>query len=840
MATRRVDVENRMGTHTGTNSRSAHAAFEVCGDLTGIDLYRRNAFRILGLPVGASLQSAAKSQKLREMQQKLGIKNAVPHGTDAVLPLSSPPDAEATRRAGDAMQDPVARFVHGCLWFWSTDEGTGSDGSLALLSSAHPAVALRSWQRHLTERLDSVVVQHNIAVLAHALALDLESDLRTAPLSRDQETSRWAFWDIALRTWRELLDSPQFWQRVRTLRDIADDPRLPVDIAHRFRDWLPEVILGTSAKVVVVAATRGAESHELSSTFVDAAAFFLPGGRPDGASKKPSSAAPAAHSNGASTRAHAGGPAQAIELHRRAVLAAHWPQADFDRAVEAELKPVIEQVRDSTAKIAAATPTTAREMLAESLGALTRHSAVAEAALPIQSAHRTALMDLVVESLLDAGIAHGNADKRWSYWLLFNDVLSDLATGAMLKERLAKTGETLRGNVKGAEHDKEFEDAANALKAGQSVNVQMDRQGIRVPQVCTCCLGQPHLEQPCTYTWQETQGLQRVNRTVTFKFPVCRECAAHSGEATRKGFWLITVPAVVAAGLGWLLGANVDDANGWVIAGGSTLGALVVMGLIASKLTLSPLDAKHGCRGQSVRLLPADAHKDVWRVTFANPLYALAFAQANGLRRSRPQSTESYRGPSLLRGTPGTTRIIVTIVLSMIASGIAFALATDGKRPTYRPTYTAPSATPNWTPTPNRPAPSTATTPRPAPQTWQPPPVRSDPNAATKALLSSQIESGKARLQDLEGEVESLDRKLKSIQAEIDLYKSEIDDFESRSRFGGNVNRSAYQAAIDAHNERVESYNLMLGRYRSKYREYKDELDSVNAKVDEYNRLIGR
>jgi hypothetical protein len=386
-----------------------------------------------------------------------------------------------------------------------------------------------------------------------------------------------------------------------------------------------------------------------------------------------------------------------------------------------------------------------------------------------------------------------------------------------------------------------------ALVSGMAIDVELTGEGIRVPQVCTCCLGPAELEKPYSYSWQETKVLQRVNRTISFKFPLCRECASHAAEASKKSFWLIALPVVGAGALGLLL-AQIEDANGWAVAIGSTVAAIIAMFLLSTKIRLSPLEEKHACRGDSVRLQPAHAHKDVWLVTFSNPVYAHAFSQTNGFRRGTPRPAGGYRGTSVLGGGGGVTRIVVLVVLSMIASGIAFGIASDGQRRSSWSSAPAPSRTPSWpratTPAPSatdypaRPGPSTSPSPRASVPTWQPP-VRADPNAATKALLASEIESGKARLRELEDEVQTMERRLKSIQSEIDSYKSEIEGYESRSRYGGYVNQSAYHAAIEAHNERVESYNALLGRYRSRFRDYKDALDSVNTKVDEYNRLIG-
>src|SRR5260370_42433137 len=57
---------------TETASKPRHSVFENCRDLIGADLYRRNAFRVLGMSIDASVQSATKSQKPGAMDQQRG------------------------------------------------------------------------------------------------------------------------------------------------------------------------------------------------------------------------------------------------------------------------------------------------------------------------------------------------------------------------------------------------------------------------------------------------------------------------------------------------------------------------------------------------------------------------------------------------------------------------------------------------------------------------------------------------------------------------------------------------------------------------------------------------
>lgn len=825
--------------HPPASTGPHHAAFDTCKDVLGIDLYRRNAFRILGLSVDASLQSAAKNQKLREMQQRLGISNGSVAANGNPLPLPLEPDAATARYANESLQDPVSRFVHGFFWFWPTDTNTPAQGSLSQLFTDDAIGALRSWQQYVHTHPDAVTVQHNIAVLSHALALDYEVFAHNGALSDSDNASRWSYWTIAHEAWHGLSDSPVFWQRVKALRDASDDPRLPVDIAHRLRDWLPEVILLSSVRSMMNIALQGAADGTLKSAFAEAPGLFFSnsaGGTASGGSNQ--SPAAGTTTSASRTRASQSDASAQIGQHLRAIEAGGWPRAILDQVLEAELKPSMQELREAAAQVAKATPSTPRDELATVVDALLKRSAVVETLLPIHSVHRGPLVDTLAEALLEAGIAHGNADNRWSHWLTLNNLLSKLATGAVLRDRLAKTGETLRSNAKAGEEEARFDEAKSDLKAGMAVAVEVRGQGMRVPQVCSCCLGPPEMEETCSYSWQEQKILQRVNRTVSFKFPICRKCSAHGSEVSRKGFWLVVLPALGAGLLGLAL-SQIEDANGWAVAIGSSAAALVGMLLLASKVKLCPLDERHACRREPVSLYPADAHKDLWTLTFANPVYAHAFAQANGFRKGRPKPSGQYRGESLLGGGGGFSRILVVLVLSMVASGIAFGVASDDRPSRSRSSLPSRTYTPSWTPPAPRTDPAKPSPSRPSAPAWQSPPSTST-SSATKSRLAGEIESGKARLRTLEDEVETLERRLKSIQSEIDLYKSEIDGYESRARFGGYVNQSAYKAAIESHNERVESYNQVLARYKRTFADYEDALQDVNAKVDEYNRLIRR
>jgi len=802
------------------NDRTKKQALSVCDgfkDLVGVNLYRRNAFRVLGIPIDATIQSAVKSQKLREMQQKLGMATTA---QSEVLPLTPPPDAELLRRSNECLQDPACRLAHSFFWLWPVERDAGPAVALSSLHGSHPAVTLRAWLAFVESEPGAVTARHNVAVLAHMLALDLEARVATRAVSSDEQRARWAYWELSYRHWRRLCDDPAFWQRAKNLRDAIDDPRLPQDMAHRLQEWCPQVIIGATASLLISSAERESKAGVLRSAFVDASVCFdsVLVGQPNTTAGSPIT------STSATT----------VELqgHIQLLKTAGWNPALLDRAIADALQPTLEQIRTLSGQLSEYTPATPRDLFSETLGAMLQAVAVVEVLLATENSQRAAAMDVVSEALLQACISHGNEDRQWSRWLVLTDLLLGLAASPLLRDRLAKTAEVLRGNIEAARSEEEFEEAAKVLRRGMATDVEVGSKGMRVPQMCTCCLEAPQLERPYTFIWDEQKILHRVRHTVTFQFPLCAECERHRRDDQSKGFWLVTISILVAAVLACLC-RPIPEANGWAVAGGSTLAAMLGMFLLAGKMRYRPLDSSHACQGESVKIKRGDG--DGALVTFHNPIYAQAFAQANAFRMHAPRPSSANRGVSPLGGSAGVKRALFVLACGLIVSGAAFSWGADSDD-TSASTSASPSYAPptqSWSTPSSPPAPAAPSWPAPAPGN-----ASARPEAQLK--LASEIDAGKVRLQQLESEVKSEEERLRELKTEIDVYKTEIEGYESAVRLDMYVDETAYKSTVDAHNVRVRSYNAHLGRYRRALAEYNSTLEELNAKVALYNSRLTR
>ena len=208
-------------------------------DETGPDLYRTNAFRVTGLPVGAT------ARDIRRRGERL--RAAARYGVDAdtpVLPLPRPPDGPAVQQIVQRLKDPAKRLVDELFWFWPEDD---ADEAMTALRAGDLATAEAAWRNRST-----AVARHNRAVLAHARALDADAPDR-------------ALWEEALTQWHAVIADRSFWDRFARRTAELDDPRLASVTAGSVRARLPTVLLSINARLALDAwrddRRADAESH---------------------------------------------------------------------------------------------------------------------------------------------------------------------------------------------------------------------------------------------------------------------------------------------------------------------------------------------------------------------------------------------------------------------------------------------------------------------------------------------------------------------------------------------------------------------------------------------------
>ena len=145
------------------------------------DLYARNPFNLLNLPIDATAKDIRR--------RKEDIDAAFEAGTEEdefkyVLPLDNqrkPPTLDAVHEAFDALNDPEMRIAYSLFWFWKTTSETTTEPNRPGKSSHNPNGditddTISNW-KSLTSSEDPdarIIACHNLAIYHHLMALYLE------------------------------------------------------------------------------------------------------------------------------------------------------------------------------------------------------------------------------------------------------------------------------------------------------------------------------------------------------------------------------------------------------------------------------------------------------------------------------------------------------------------------------------------------------------------------------------------------------------------------------------------------------------------------------------------
>lgn len=223
------------------------------------DLFRKNAFRITGLPVDAEPNQITRQvEKLRIAEKFGGATLGASRGAFALVP---PPDSEQLRSALQRLNDPELRLIDEFFWFWPHELDNEADEALAAVAQGDDGHAATIWTTLESQQSVSSVSMHNLAVLAHLKVLDLEQSPQNGEMGAKEVAIREEMWRAAFRRWKVLLNNEAFWSRLTARIQRLDDPRLTTGTARRIRESLPLALLQINAQMAVQAAQLGRPSE---------------------------------------------------------------------------------------------------------------------------------------------------------------------------------------------------------------------------------------------------------------------------------------------------------------------------------------------------------------------------------------------------------------------------------------------------------------------------------------------------------------------------------------------------------------------------------------------------
>ncbi|HEY0323488.1 MAG TPA: DUF4190 domain-containing protein [Pyrinomonadaceae bacterium] len=225
------------------------------------ELYRLNPFRVLGVSIYASEREIKKQGELLKMMIKRGGGGGGNGSsrTKGPLPLDAVPDEHAVRDATQRLLNLEHRIVDELFWLWpqSPEQAKTDEALNALFSNDHNA-ATALWAAQIRKPDNEGVAVHNLAILNHALALDLECNAGGAGKAAEGKDY---YWQKAFHYWHLLLETEEFWGRFNSRLRELNDPRLTPGVGRRLRLALPEALLSINARLAAQATEEGRKSE---------------------------------------------------------------------------------------------------------------------------------------------------------------------------------------------------------------------------------------------------------------------------------------------------------------------------------------------------------------------------------------------------------------------------------------------------------------------------------------------------------------------------------------------------------------------------------------------------
>ena len=225
------------------------AACQPLLDVATKDLFRNNAFRIIGLPVDATPREVSKHGDRIKLMEKLGHGETAGAGAFARRP---PPTLEEIREALQRLKDPEKRIVDEFFWFWPEEFGESqSDASILALNKGDSKTAAKIWSTKEDHPTHGTVAMHNLALAYHIIALDGEnlSVDQDVPDEKRQNITR--YWRNAFSRWERLAQDDRLWDKVVNRIRQLNEPNLPTGFARRMRASLPQALDKVNAELAL-------------------------------------------------------------------------------------------------------------------------------------------------------------------------------------------------------------------------------------------------------------------------------------------------------------------------------------------------------------------------------------------------------------------------------------------------------------------------------------------------------------------------------------------------------------------------------------------------------------
>ncbi len=756
------------------------------------DLYRRNAFRILGLQVTVTPREIARHQKKLIMFNKLDLQSDSREFGNGLLPLDPPPSVDVIEKATHRLHNPIERVVDELFWFWPQDPNSEEDDALQMVRERNLNAALSCWILHQKDGRAETVATHNLAVLNHLLALDLEAASNVRQLNKSELDLRDHYWTQAYLNWCAVSEDESFWSRVSARIREIDDPRLTTGATRRLRRALPTAILTISAKQAMHAARKGNINE--------------------------------------------------VKLHLRYVWESDFDNSILVRILEREIAPTVEQIKGVCAPAidaAEVNPNRANKIVRRLLAETKTNLAAVESILGKGHQVTELAYDAVARTMRECILVFGNETANWKECYELLKKARIMARDPSVCERIDNDIHQVKENI---DSQRQYEDMKKAITCDRIYDVTINGTRAVVLNACTCCLSKADSEQTVSYSWEERRILQRIKRTLSFDFPLCADCHKHQSEYGQKSFGLVALVALASIAIAVVALSLIGQVDlGLVLIEGALLTTSLFL-VLGRAFHLKELPEDHACRERPVRMVSASNTHVTFR--FYHPLYAKRFAESNRVKPIERKVTKAPRGGGLISKATLVSTLLPSLAVAGIGQAIAYSVIQDGRKQQSIKIESSNSTQPSKQFEPQMPpsSPQASKTRQKSDPTnvrgsgtQESPTHSTSPPINAVSGLTVKIDTGKARIHTLEAQLEQLDSQLDSLKNQIQQYKVDLADYERKSRSGTYVNEYRYEETLQNHNSLVNQFNSIIEKRKTVYAQYKIEVESVNDMIRRYN-----
>ncbi len=227
-------------------------SYEPLLNLVTKELYQVNPFRVLSLPINASMKQISRKKKSLGLRIELeATPNQIRVG---LLPLEPAPDRDLINKSIEQLRNPHSRSIYGLFWLWpmnlSKNEGVN------LLYEKKLRNALEYWRKKEYFDNSGCISKHNLAIVFHLTAIDIEHDIIEGVATEKEIETCNSLWKSTYARWVDLINSDIFEDCFsKQLRSI-DGIRLPSDVLRKICQTLPRALLSINAELAVNACFR--------------------------------------------------------------------------------------------------------------------------------------------------------------------------------------------------------------------------------------------------------------------------------------------------------------------------------------------------------------------------------------------------------------------------------------------------------------------------------------------------------------------------------------------------------------------------------------------------------